>query len=163
MSDLESLTSPVEPLHVVPGRPRFRVPGLYHCPASKHEIERELALRHQIRRVSANPLTGNVLVEFDKQIDPGRIAALLQETVSVGGCSTSRGCWLSRPANESDCVPARSGTLPLSSESGPAGGRVITGRLRAWGRLSGPRWPAVDKGGGQCPRLSPKDHRIGQL
>jgi Ca2+-transporting ATPase len=64
---------------------------LYHCPASKYEIERELTLRHQIRRVSANPLTGNVLVEFDKQIDPGRIAALLQETVSVGGCSTRRG------------------------------------------------------------------------
>ena len=91
MSDLESLTSPVEPLHVMPGRARFRVPGLYHCPASKHEIERELALRHQIRRVSANPLTGNVLVEFDKQIDAGGIAALLQATVSIGGCSTRGG------------------------------------------------------------------------
>jgi len=91
LSDLESLTSPVEPLHVVPGRARFRVPGLYHCPASKHEIERELALRHQIRRVSANPLTGNVLVEFDKEIDPGRIAALLQATVSIGGSSTRGG------------------------------------------------------------------------
>src|SRR5262249_13526385 len=69
----------------MPGRARFRVPGLYHCPAAKHAIERELALRHQIERVSANPLTGNVLVEFDKQIDPQRIAALLQEIVRGGG------------------------------------------------------------------------------
>lgn len=99
MSDLESLTSPVEPLHVMPGRARFRVPGLYRCPASKYEIERELALRHQIRRVSANPLTGNVLVEFDKQIDAGRIAALLQAAVSIGGSSTPGGSSSGRNAH----------------------------------------------------------------
>ena len=81
MADLESLTSPVEPRHVLPGRARFRVPGLYRCPALKHEIERDLALRNQIKSVSANLLTGNVLVEFDKQIDPTRIAVLLQEIV----------------------------------------------------------------------------------
>jgi P-type Ca2+ transporter type 2C len=68
----------------MPGRARFRVPGLYHCPALKHEIERELALRQQIERVSANPLTGNVLVEFDKRIDPSRIAALLREIIRIG-------------------------------------------------------------------------------
>jgi Ca2+-transporting ATPase len=42
-------------------------------------IERELALHNRINRASANPLTGNVLVEFDKQLDPSSIAALLQE------------------------------------------------------------------------------------
>ena len=87
MADLESLTSPVEPIHVIPGRARFRVSGLYHCPASKHPIERELASRHQIKRVSANPLTGNVLVEFDKQIDPTTIATLLEEIVRGGDYS----------------------------------------------------------------------------
>ncbi|MBV8056642.1 MAG: HAD-IC family P-type ATPase, partial [Deltaproteobacteria bacterium] len=84
MADLESLPSPVKPLHVLPGRARFRMPGLYHNLVLKHAIERELALCHQIKRVSANPLTGNVLVEFDKQIDPSRIAALLQEIVHAG-------------------------------------------------------------------------------
>jgi len=89
LANLENLISPVEPLHVMPGRVRFRVPGLYHCPASKQIIERELALRHQISRVSANPLTGNVLVEFDKQIEPGRIVTLLQEIVGAGDHSAS--------------------------------------------------------------------------
>ena len=92
MADLESLPSPVEPLHVVvPGRARFRVPGLYHCPALKHAIERELASRHQIKRVSADPLTGNVLVEFDERIDSNRIATLLQEAVRVRDHGTRSG------------------------------------------------------------------------
>jgi P-type Ca2+ transporter type 2C len=81
LADLESFTSLVEPIHVIPGRARFRVPGLYHRPSLKHTIEHEVALRHQIKRVSANPLTGNVLVEFDKRIDSNEIAALLQEAV----------------------------------------------------------------------------------
>jgi P-type Ca2+ transporter type 2C len=83
LAELESLPS-VEPIHVLPGRARFRVTGLYRNPASKHAIERELALRHQIRRVHANPLTGNVLVEFDQQIEPSKIAALLAEMVRAG-------------------------------------------------------------------------------
>jgi hypothetical protein len=88
LADLQSLPLEIEPLHVMPGRARFRVPGLYHCPALKHAIERELALRHQIERVSANPLTGNVLVEFDKRIDPSEIATLLQEIIRAGDYPT---------------------------------------------------------------------------
>jgi len=79
LANPERLTSPVEPIHVIPGRARFRVPGLYHCPALKLAIERGLTLCHQIQRASANPLTGNVLVEFDKKIDASRIVALLEE------------------------------------------------------------------------------------
>jgi Ca2+-transporting ATPase len=47
----------------------------------KHAIERELASRHLISRVSANPLTGSVLVEFDRQIEPSQLATLLEELV----------------------------------------------------------------------------------
>ncbi|MBV8773846.1 MAG: HAD-IC family P-type ATPase [Deltaproteobacteria bacterium] len=83
------MTSPVESLHIIPGRARFRVSGLYHCPALKAALERELSLRHQIKRVSANPLTGSVLVEFDKQIDSRTIGALLEEI--VGGGSVGNG------------------------------------------------------------------------
>lgn len=125
MADLESLPSPVELLHVLPGRARFRVPGLYHSPALKHAIERELALRHQIKRVSANPLTGNVLVEFDKQIDPGRIAALLQEIVRAGvwsALSSSSAELNSRSArsvvSESNGNSRLHGALPASPVSG---------------------------------------------
>jgi P-type Ca2+ transporter type 2C len=85
LANPERLTSPVEPIHVIPGRARFRVPGLYHCPALKLAIERGLALCHQIQRAWANPLTGNVLVEFDKQIDASRIVALLEEIVRSRG------------------------------------------------------------------------------
>ena len=90
MADLETSTSLVESIHVIPGRARFRVRGLYHCPASKYAIERELSLRHRIDRVSANPLTGNVLIEFDNQIDSSKIAALLEEVVS-GDYSSGNG------------------------------------------------------------------------
>jgi Ca2+-transporting ATPase len=75
------VTPPVEPIHVIAGRARFRVPDLYHQPALKRAIERELALHSRIKRVSANPLTGSVLVEFERQIDPSEIAVLLQEIV----------------------------------------------------------------------------------
>jgi Ca2+-transporting ATPase len=81
LANLEPLTSPVEAIHVIAGRARFRIAGLYHSPALKHAIERELASRHLISRVSANPLTGSVLVEFDRQIEPNRIATLLEELI----------------------------------------------------------------------------------
>ncbi len=84
MADLGSLTSPVEIVHLLPGRARFRVPGLYHSSESKYAIERELALRPHINRVTANPLTGNVLVEFDQQIEPSEIAALLEKIATAG-------------------------------------------------------------------------------
>src|SRR5689334_20351576 len=86
----------------MPGRVRFRVPGLYHCPALKHVIERELALRQHIEHVSANPLTGNVLVEFDERINPSEIAALLEEIIRAGDypvCSRSSADLNVRSAN----------------------------------------------------------------
>jgi Ca2+-transporting ATPase len=82
LADLECLNSPVETIHVIAGRARFRVAGLYHSPELKHGIERELISRHLIHRVFANPLTGSVLVEFDRQIEPGEILRLLEELVA---------------------------------------------------------------------------------
>jgi Ca2+-transporting ATPase len=70
------------PVHVLPGRVRFRVHSLYRRPALKHPIERDLLSHPEIRRASANPLTGSVLVEFDVATDPGRIAALLEKAIA---------------------------------------------------------------------------------
>jgi P-type Ca2+ transporter type 2C len=81
LANLENLPAPIEAIHILPGRVRFRVCGLYHSAAIKMAIERELACRPQIQRFSANPMTGNVLVEFDRQIEPDEIAALLEGIV----------------------------------------------------------------------------------
>jgi P-type Ca2+ transporter type 2C len=78
----ESSFSPIEPVHVVvPGRARFHVQGLYHSRALKLAIERELAPFNEIHRVCANPLTGNVLIEFDPQLTLDGVTALLEEIV----------------------------------------------------------------------------------
>jgi len=85
LPELENFTSPIETVHVaVPGRVRFHVHGLYHAPALKHAIERGLAACNQVNRVTANPLTGNVLVEFDRRVNATRIAELLQGTLPNG-------------------------------------------------------------------------------
>jgi Ca2+-transporting ATPase len=91
---------------------------LYHCPASKHAIERELALRHQINRVSANPLTGNVLVDFDKQIQPSMIAALLQEIVRTGAYASSL-----NPSADVNSDSTTSAVTKRNGNSRRAGGR----------------------------------------
>jgi P-type Ca2+ transporter type 2C len=126
LADLDSFTSPVEPIHMIPGRARLRVPGLYHSPASKHTIERELALRQEIKSVSANPLTGNVLVEFDKQVEPGRIAQLLHEVVGGKNYHTRTGLHLNLNSHAAmSTVGRRNGrsrtrddTAPQSSNDG---------------------------------------------
>jgi P-type Ca2+ transporter type 2C len=130
LPDLERFTSPIEPVHVVvPGRARFHVRGLYHSPALKHAIERELALRNQINRVSANPLTGNVLVAFDKRLDSRRIAELLQDAIRRWKQFLAIG----RPSANPNSRPLRSGSdAPDASSArrnaGPA--PVIAGDLR---------------------------------
>ncbi|MEY2984960.1 MAG: hypothetical protein RLZZ568_1577 [Cyanobacteriota bacterium] len=56
----------IVPLHTkVPGRARLRVDALYRSPACQRCLETQLRQRPYIRHVSANPLTGNVLVIFD--------------------------------------------------------------------------------------------------
>ncbi|MGA1623070.1 MAG: HMA2 domain-containing protein, partial [Synechocystis sp.] len=56
----------IVPLHTkVPGRARFRVDALYRSPACQQCLETQLRQHPQIRHISANPVTGNVLVKFD--------------------------------------------------------------------------------------------------
>jgi Ca2+-transporting ATPase len=120
--DLESFTSPIEPLHVlVPGRARFHVRGLYHSTALKHAIERELASRSQINRVSANPLTGNVLVEFDKRLDWRTIAKLLQDATRNGNNSSRADSISAKPNSH---APRSASDAPDAS-SGPRSGAPL--------------------------------------
>jgi P-type Ca2+ transporter type 2C len=130
LSDLERFTSPIQPRHVIlPGRARFHVRGLYHCPALKRAIERGLAVCNQVNRVSANPLTGNVLVEFDNRLDSTRIAELIQDAIGEGNNSGRNGR-LSAEPNLGSFPSASDANAPSSALHSGAQAPIADGRLR---------------------------------
>lgn len=64
-------------VHRLPGRVRFRPVGLHRNPVQKERIERRLARQPGIRAVSANTLTGTVLVHFDATMSVEEVQARL--------------------------------------------------------------------------------------
>ena len=78
----------VYPVHsAVPGRVRYKVDPLYRSAPLKQIIERELAARVGIVSVSANVLTGTVLILFDRGRDLNALGVLLEVVVrhATGG------------------------------------------------------------------------------
>ena len=72
----------VQAIHTaVAGRVRFKVEGLYRSEALKRLLEAQLARLRDISHVSANALTGNVLVCFNSGNTPQTIASLIEELV----------------------------------------------------------------------------------
>ena len=72
----------VQPIHTaVPGRVRFKVDGLYRSEALKRLLEVQLARLQEITHVSANALTGNILVCFNSGNNPDTIASLIEALV----------------------------------------------------------------------------------
>jgi len=72
----------VQAIHTaVAGRVRFKVEGLYRSEALKRALEAHLARLQEITHVSANALTGNVLVCFNSGNSPQTIASLIEEIV----------------------------------------------------------------------------------
>lgn len=61
----------------VKGRARFKVLGLYRSEALKQRLESHLSIIDGISRVSANVLTGSVLVVFNSGATPPQIASLI--------------------------------------------------------------------------------------
>src|SRR5579875_865370 len=79
---LQQNTAQVEPVHTaVPGRARFKVPGLHRSPFMKRILESRLAALDGIRRVSASELTGNVLVIFDSSYSTEQIAGFIGQAI----------------------------------------------------------------------------------
>lgn len=73
----------VQAIHtVVPGRTRYKVEGLYRSESLKKLLELRLAQQKGISQVSANPLTGNVLVSFNSDNSPSSVASLIREIVT---------------------------------------------------------------------------------
>ncbi len=71
------MTVTVIVVHQLPGRVRLRPAGLQRNPALKARIERRLACQPGIRSVSANTLTGAVLVHFDATLSVEEVQARL--------------------------------------------------------------------------------------
>ncbi len=82
----------VTPVHTrIPGRARFAVEGLYRNPGLKTLLESRLKDRQGITRVSANILTGKVLVLFHPGRDYSFIAGIIEAAMGQGGGSRKRG------------------------------------------------------------------------
>jgi Ca2+-transporting ATPase len=72
----------VQAIHTaVKGRARYKVKELYRSESLKRCLERWLLDRSEINVISANPLTGNVLVTFNPDVSPTKIALLIEEAV----------------------------------------------------------------------------------
>lgn len=73
----------VVPIHtILRGRARFNVAGLYRSSAMKRRLEEQLSLENWVHFVSANPLTGNVLIRFDPERELESVVDLLREAAA---------------------------------------------------------------------------------
>jgi P-type Ca2+ transporter type 2C len=75
----------------VPGRARYMVAGLRGSDALKETLELGLSEIDGIDHASANPLTGNVLVMYDGDLTPQRVAALIGSIVRKRAKSRENG------------------------------------------------------------------------
>ena len=76
----------VQAIHTaVPGRARYKVEGLYRSESLKKLLELQLAQQQGIGQVTANPLTGNILVTFNSANTPTTVASLIVRIVAGHG------------------------------------------------------------------------------
>jgi Ca2+-transporting ATPase len=69
----------IQAIHTaVKGRVRYKVPLLYRSETLKKHVELKLSKEEGIYQVSANPLTGNVLVVFNSDNNVPKIASLIE-------------------------------------------------------------------------------------
>ena len=66
----------------IQGRARFKIGELYRCDSLKNYLERSLLCHAEIVSVSANTLTGNILVSFDQAISINNVEELIEEVVA---------------------------------------------------------------------------------
>ncbi|PMB06054.1 ATPase [Fischerella thermalis CCMEE 5273] len=66
----------------VKGRARYKVKELYRSESLKKYLERSLSEMSGINYVSANPLTSNILVIFEKEYSADKVALLIEQNIS---------------------------------------------------------------------------------
>lgn len=110
----------VETVHdAVPGRTRYRVKGLYRDEVLKRVLEFRLSRLAEVTEVSANPLTGNLLVCYNSHHTPETMAARVEEIVSD---------YLTHSHN-----PATAAAPGQVSPASPAGTPWLAGLRHLWG------------------------------
>jgi len=90
VTTIESVSAAVAVVHQTRGRLRLRIGGLYRNQRCKMQLEQELRRQSGIRHVSANVLTGNLLVVYDVLLTPDAIQQwishiLLGKTLLLAG------------------------------------------------------------------------------
>lgn len=118
----------VEPIHTaVPGRARFKVEGIYRSQLLCRLLEERLLRNRRIERVSANPVTGNVLVRFEPGVGHDAIAAMIHDTLvgcrasmnhAAGGLNGAPSQRLANGRKEAQAVSGRNGTAFAQVASG---------------------------------------------
>ena len=75
----------VKPVHArVAGRTRYEVAGLYRSARVQRRLEEALEAHEGIQGVTANTLTGRLLVVYDPSIDPDTIIELIASQLDAG-------------------------------------------------------------------------------
>ncbi len=73
----------IQAIHTaVKGRARYKVRSLYRSESLKKYLEQRLSAREAIQQVSANPLTGNLLVLFNRNLEHAQIASWVEAVVT---------------------------------------------------------------------------------
>jgi Ca2+-transporting ATPase len=72
----------IQPIHAsIKGRTRFKIKELYRSPSLKNYLERSTVNFAEIRYISANILTSNILVIFDQDISSKEIEFLIRKVL----------------------------------------------------------------------------------
>jgi hypothetical protein len=61
-------TGPVQTIHSLPGRVRFRIPSLIDAPSQAEGLQDRLRTLDGVARVDANPTSGSVLIEYRESV-----------------------------------------------------------------------------------------------
>lgn len=127
------MSGPAEIIHAsVPGRARFHIPALRRSDALKRWLESELTGSAGVERASASPLTGNVLVYFNRAVDLQVVAD------RIGECVGRFPVWpLHRLESPSEKWHRLSSVEALTALEAHPGGLSVDGivdRLRQYGR-----------------------------
>lgn len=110
-------SAPVQPIHCIPGRCRFRVVGLYRSLRVRHRLESLLRDAEGIRAVHGNELTGSLLVVFDRRKSMEDIARLITQTLEISPASAETGKVSATPEYRLYPVPVATAPALLSSQA----------------------------------------------
>lgn len=121
----------IQTIHALAGRARYKVPGLYRSTSVKQLLEAQLTRTNGIHHVTANPLTGNVLVLYDGERSSADVATLIAQLVHESHAA------LPHPTHNGAAPSQKPVATPLSAHAGESPPRptAMPSKPRALRRL----------------------------